>query len=247
MRDDDLPNVLRPLVRKLEQFEKLSDREKEILEGSVERVQTFGPREDIITQGERPDHVHLLVEGWAGRYKLLPEGDRHIMAYLIPGDLCDVHVTLLRVMDHSIGALSTCKVAFIPRVRIEAIINDHQRLARALWWSTLVDEAVLREWLVTLGQRPANKRVAHLICEMLLRSKAVGLTHDDSFEMPLTQEELGDTMGLSVVHMNRTLQELRRSGLITSEGRRVVVNDVQGLMAFADFDPIYLHQQGERV
>src|SRR5215207_4764045 len=130
------------------------------------------------------------------------------MAYLIPGDLCDIHVTLLDQMDHSIGALSRCKVAYIPRERMATLMTEHRRLSRALWWSVLVDEATLREWLVTMGQRPADKRIAHFLCEMLLRSRAVGLTEDDSFELPLTQEELDDSMGLTTVHINACSKSL---------------------------------------
>jgi CRP-like cAMP-binding protein len=233
------------LIRKLEQFHSLSAEDKGTLNDSIHAVSDFKPGEDIIGIGERPDDVHLIIEGWAGRYKILPEGERHIMAYLIPGDFCDAHVALLRRMDHSIGALSQCKVAFMPRDKITAIINNHRQLAQALWWATLVDEAILREWLVTRTRR-ADKRVAHLICEMLLRAKAVGLTDDDSFELPLTQETLGDTMGLSTVHMNRTLQELRGHDLITSEGRRIIVHDIERLKQFADFDPLYLHQEQGR-
>jgi CRP-like cAMP-binding protein len=232
-----------PLICKLEQFtKKFSDSEKRLIEDAISDIVDYAPRQDIISQGDRPEHVHLLLEGWAGRYKLLPEGERQIMAYLIPGDLCDVHVALLRQMDHSIGALSACKVAFIPDKAITKMTDDHGRLSKALWWSTLVDEAISREWLVTVARRQADKRVSHLFCEMLLRSKAVGLSTDNSFELPLTQEELGDTMGLSGVHMNRTLQKLRSDGLITSQGKRLVINDLARLMEFADFDPMYLHQ-----
>ena len=231
-----------PLICKLEQFTKFSDSEKRLIEDAISDIVDYAPRQDIISQGDRPEHVHLLLEGWAGRYKLLPEGERQIMAYLIPGDLCDVHVALLRQMDHSIGALSACKVAFIADKAISKMTDDHGRLSKALWWSTLVDEAISREWLVTVARRQADKRVSHLFCEMLLRSKAVGLSSDNSFELPLTQEELGDTIGLSGVHMNRTLQKLRNDGLITSQGKRLVINDLARLMEFADFDPIYLHQ-----
>jgi CRP-like cAMP-binding protein len=105
----------------------------------------------------------------------------------------------------------------------------------------LVDEAILREWLVTLGHRPADKRLAHFFCEMLLRAKAVGLTEDESFELPVTQEELGETMGLFTVHINRMMQELRALGLVTSKGKRLIVNDLKELMEFADFNPNYLH------
>ena len=186
-----------------------------------------------------------MLEGWSGRYKILPDGKQAILAFLIPGDFCDLHIALLDEMDHSIKALSPCKVAFIPRQAISSILNKSDRLTRALGWATLVDEAILREWLVNMAHRPANQRLAHHICEMLLRAKAVGLTGDHSFEMPLTQDELGDTMGLSTVHINRTLQELRGHGFITTEGKRMIVNDMDGLMEFSDFDPNYLHQMNK--
>jgi CRP-like cAMP-binding protein len=235
-----------PLIRKLEQFAGLSDEDRRLVDEAVRDVRRLEARQDIIREGERPDEVHLLLEGWAARYKVLPGGGRAIMAYLIPGDLCDIHIALLDRMDHSIGTLSPAEVAYIPRERIEALMGRGDDLARALTWSMLVDEAILREWLVTLGHRPADKRVAHLICEMMLRSKAVGLTDDDSFDLPLTQEELADTMGITPVHMNRTLQALRRSDLITTRGKRVIVQDAERLMAFADFNPNYLHQEGGR-
>jgi CRP-like cAMP-binding protein len=235
-----------PLIRKLEQFAGLSDEDKRLVDDAARDVRRLEARQDIIREGERPGEVHLLLEGWAARYKVLPGGERAIMAYLIPGDLCDIHIALLDRMDHSIGTLSPARVAYIPRERIEALMGRGDDLARALTWSMLVDEAILREWLVTLGHRPADKRVAHLICEMMLRSKAVGLTDDDSFDLPLTQEELADTMGITPVHMNRTLQALRRSDLITTRGKRVIVRDAGRLMAFADFNPNYLHQEGGR-
>ena len=235
-----------PLIRKLEQFEKLPNTCKQVLQEAIREVRQIGPRQDIIQEGDKPRDVHLVLEGWAARYKLLGNGNRAIMAYLIPGDLCDVQVTLLNRMDHSIGTLSSCKVAYIARERMDAMLTEHQRLSRAIWWSVLVDEAILREWLVNAGQRPANGRLAHFICEMLLRAKAVGLTEDDSFVLPLTQEELGDTMGLSTVHVNRTLQELRARGLIESRGKRLIVNDLDHLIAFADYNPNYLHQHNPR-
>jgi CRP-like cAMP-binding protein len=230
------------LIQKLQHFRNLSVEDREAIERLITSVQDFAPRQDITSQGDKPSHVHLLLEGWACRYKVLSEGERHIMAYLIPGDLCDVHVALLERMDHSIAALSSCKVAMIPVRAMEAIMEERQHVARALWWATLLDEAILREWLVTLGARPADQRVAHLLCEMLLRSRAVGLTTDDSFELPLTQQELADTMGISIVHMNRTLKVLRDNKLIAIEGTKMAIKDTAKLMEFAEFDPTYLHQ-----
>jgi CRP-like cAMP-binding protein len=237
---------MNPLIQKLEQFQKLSDDEKRVLEAAITNVVEFGSREDIISDGERPECVHLLLTGWAARYKILSDGERQIMAYLIPGDLCDIHITLLDRMDHGIASLSRCEVGLIPRAKVDEIMTEHTQLARALFWATLVDEAILREWLVSIGRRSAEKRVAHLFCEMLLRLRAIGLTTDDSFELPLTQEELADTMGISSVHMNRTLQELRSADLITSKGRLLIINDAERLMEFSGFDPDYLHQREEK-
>ena len=234
------------LIRKLEQFTQLTEDEKRLLGDATRDVRDYDRRQDVIREGDRPDHVHLVIEGWAARYKLLPNGDQPIMAFLIAGDLCDVQVTLLDEMDHSIKAISPCRIAHLPRDLISNILTEGGRLSRALWWATLLDEAILREWLVNQGHRQADQRVAHLFCEMLLRAKAVGLTEDDSFELPVTQEDLGDTMGLSTVQINRTMQTLRHEGLVTTTGRWMVVNDLDALMAFAQFDPIYLHQVNKR-
>jgi CRP-like cAMP-binding protein len=236
----------RALICKLEQFARLSDDDKARLEGLARTVRDFGRHLDVIREGTRPDDVHLVVQGWAARTKTLRNGSHSIMAYLIPGDLCDLQVSLLSVMDHSIRTLSPCRIAFIPREAISDLLLRSETLGRALWWSTLLDEAILREWIVMLGHRPADQRVAHLLCEMLLRSRAVGLTQDDSFELPLTQEELGESMGLSTVHINRTLQDLRGQGLISTEGKRVIAHDLARLMEFSDFDPTYLHQVNRR-
>jgi CRP-like cAMP-binding protein len=234
-----------PLISKLEHFIALSDFEKQALEDATSEVKDFAAKQDIISQGDTPDDVHLLLEGWAGRYKILPEGERQIMAYLIPGDLCDVHVTLFDRMDHSIGALSACKVLCMPRQRITDLMRQHENISRALWWSTLVDEAILREWLVNIGRRKSDQRLGHLICEMLLRAKAVGLTDDDKFEMPLSQEELADTMGMTPQHMNRCFQTLRAEGFITSKGKYIIINELRKLISFSGFDPLYLHQEGD--
>lgn len=231
------------LVRKLAQFTTLSASDEAVLEAAGEEVITYASKQDIMSQGSVPDSVHLVMEGWAARYKTLPNGSRQIMALLIPGDLCDVQVTLLDKMDHSIGALTPCKVLHLSRKKLADLMRSSEQLQRALWWSTLVDEAILREWLVNLAGRPASQRLGHLICEMLLRSKAVGLGYENNFEMPLSQEELADTMGMSSVHMNRSLQDLRGQGLINSQGKRIFINDLAALMAFSGFDPIYLHRR----
>ena len=234
------------LVRKLEQFGPLCDDDKAALENAAADIVEYAAKQDIISQGDRPVHVHLLLEGWACRYKILPDGERQIMAFLIPGDLCDIHVTLLDRMDHSISALSACKLLSLPLEYLSGLMRKNDRLSRALSWTTLVDEAILREWLVNLGRRQSEKRLGHLICEMLLRSKAVGLSDGNSFEMPLTQEELADTMGLTPQHMNKCFQTLKGKGLISTQRKQLFVENFEKLVAFSEFDPTYLHQMRDQ-
>jgi CRP-like cAMP-binding protein len=144
-------------------------------------------------------------------------------------------------MDHGVLTLTNCTVAQIPREALLEMTEKHPRIVRALWWTTIVDEAIVREWVANVGRRTASQRIAHLFCELLTRLKAVGLAEDDPFEFPLTQAELADATGLSTVHVNRTLQELRASGLITLKGRLLAIHDAERLKALAGFDPIYLH------
>jgi CRP-like cAMP-binding protein len=217
--------LIKPLIEKLSYYMVLSEEEKQILENTTRQSVTIEKGDDIITQGQRPDYVHLIESGWACRYKLLEDGSNHIMAYLIPGDLCDVHITILDKMDHSIRALTPLKITKFSADEMINIMENHPRLARAFFWSTLVDEATLREWLVNIGTRSSELRVAHVLCELLLRSRIAGLSHDDSFDFPLTQEELGESMGISHVHTNRVLQRLRQEGLISLESRRIIIHD----------------------
>ena len=138
-----------------------------------------------------------MLSGWAARYKLLPDGTRQITAFLIPGDFCDLHVTILREMDHGILALSPATIAYIPHQAMQDLPLNRPALARALWWATLVDEAVLRAWIVTIGRRDAHEGVAHLLCELHARMRNVGLVEEGAFSLPLTQEELADALGLT--------------------------------------------------
>jgi CRP-like cAMP-binding protein len=229
-----------PLTRKLENFALLSSEDRRFLAEIVRPSRRVHPHTDIISEGERSEDVRLVLEGFACRYKLLPDGRRHIMAYLIPGDLCDVHVFILRQMDHTIGTLSACRMVDIPRDRILEML-ERPAIARALWWPALVDEATLREWLVNIGRRPAEQRIGHLLCELLMRLQTFVLANGNIYELPLTQAELAETMGLTLVHVNRVLQRLRRAGLITLGNRQLVIKDAEALKEFSDFNPNYLH------
>ena len=233
--------MLNVLIHKLSRFTDLSEADRKAIELlSAHRI-TVEAKRDLIHEGERPNDVYLLLDGWGYRYKMLPDGGRHILAYLIPGDLCDIHIFILKTMDHTLGTLTRATVAVIPKEVILEVMDKHPRVERALWWATLVDEAVLREWLVNIGTRDAYTRIAHLFCELWMRMRAVGLADGGSFCLPLTQEELGDTMGLTAVHVNRTLQRMRTNGIISLEKKILTIHDPGKLVEEAEFSPNYLH------
>ncbi len=230
-----------PLLRKLANFTQLSEDESNAVDECSQDVREFAAGEDVISQGDRTGGVKLLLDGFACRYKVLEDGRRQIVAYFVPGDLCDLRVFILKRMDHSIGAVVASKVATISPENILRLTHTYPTLTRALWWSTLVEEAIAREWLVNVGQRDALERTAHLFCELLYRFRAVGLNQGNSCTLPLTQVELAETLGLSSVHVNRTLQELRRRNLITLEGGTLTIQDLDELKELSLFNPDYLH------
>jgi CRP-like cAMP-binding protein len=228
------------LTRKLEGLAPLSDEDRRLLDAVVAQSREVKANTDLIREGEAPNDVHLILEGFACRYKITSTGKRQIMAYLVPGDFCDLHVFILKHMDHSVAALSRCRVVAIPRSRVLEM-TERPAVARALWWAALVDEATLREWLVNIGRRAAAERIAHLLCELLLRLRVVGLANGDSYAFPITQAELADTVGVSAVHVNRSLQVLRDAGLITLRSGQLVILDARRMQEFSGFNPNYLH------
>ena len=231
------------MVAKLGAASSLSSLDEAAVRELCSDVREVGARRDIISEGDKPEHVHVILEGWAARYKVLPDGSRQIVAFLVPGDFCDLHVTILRQMDHGIVALTPAKVAFVPHKVIEELPLDRPALGRALWRATLVDEAVLRSWIVSVGRRDALTRIAHLFCELHARLALVGLADDGEFELPLTQEVIADATGLTPVHVNRMLQQLRADDLIVLESGFVTIPDVPALRNVAGFDPNYLHRE----
>jgi CRP-like cAMP-binding protein len=237
---------LSPLVRKLEQFVRLSSADRAFLtRAASERLRKFGPRVDIVREGERPKDVQLVVAGWACRYKQLEDGRRQVVSFFLPGDICDLNVFILREMDHSIGSITDVAIADLSRDFFEEISAGYPRIVTALWWESLVDAAIQREWTLNLGQRTALERMAHLLCEMFFRLRLAGLTNGDSCDFPLTQADLADASGLSKVHVNRTLQELRSANLIVLKGRTLVVPDLRRLMDAGLFNANYLHMERE--
>jgi CRP-like cAMP-binding protein len=229
------------LLRKLGHGARLSSAEATAVRAAVTDIRHVPAHEVLIHEGDAPEFVHVVLSGYVCRYKMLPDGGRQIMAWLVPGDFCDLHVSLLGQMDHSIATLSAARVARIPRKEANSLALGASALTRAFWWATLVDEGVLREWLVNMGRRPASPRIAHLFCELHSRLSAVGLVHEGALEFPLTQADLADTVGLTTVHVNRVIRWLREAGLLAWKGHVVTIEDVPRLRAFADFDPNYLH------
>jgi len=231
--------------RKLERRDALSADERQALVEAAGEERTFPAGSDMVREGDRPESSTLIVEGFSTRYRLLSDGQRQITAIHTPGDFVDLHSFVLKEMDHSVGALSRCRVISFPHERLTRITEQFPHLTRVLWLMTLLDGAIHREWMVAMGRRSATQQMAHLLCELYVRLGVVGLIRDDSFYLPITQVELGDALGLSAVHVNRVLQELRTENLFTWQSQIVQIVDWAGLQQRAEFDPRYLHLTNE--
>ncbi len=228
-------------IRKLSRFAEFDADEMEALSAVSRRAELRPRGRDLVRQGDRPKTVQLLLSGWGFRYKVLKNGKRQIVAYLLPGDVCDLHGTMLGEMDHSIGLLTDAVVAPVPTEEMRELMNRYRQIERALWRSSLADEATLREWLANIGQRDAFSRTGHHLCELWHRMKSMDLVDDgEEFDLPVTQEELGDSLGLTSIHINRTIKPLRGEGLIALKQKRLTLLDPKRLSAVTGFDPIYL-------
>ena len=234
-----------PVASKLEAFTRLSADDRAALAQITRNVRFVEPRRDLVSEGDRPRFVHLVLDGWACRYKTLPDGKRQIVSIFVAGDFCDVNVYILKTMDHSIGAITRLKVAMITPEEMNALTAERPRLTQALWWHELVELAVQREWTVNLGQRSAYERLGHLLVELYLRLRTVGRASDGRCDFPLTQNDLADSTGLTAVHVNRTLQELRRDGLIELERKQLRILDLERLKDVSMFNANYLHLDHE--
>lgn len=230
------------LIHNLQRYARLSEDDRAALE-RVGRtcLSDVAARRDIIREGDNPTVVRLIIRGWACRYKGLPDGRRQIVGFFIPGDFCDLNVYILKEMDHSIGAITRVQYAAITPEAMEQLTRERPRVSQALWWHELVSSSVQREWLLNIGQRSAYERIAHLLVEMFLRMRAVQLTDGTSCEFPITQTDIAEATGLTPVHVNRMLQELRAQGLIDLASRRLTIPDLSALMDAAMFNTNYLH------
>jgi CRP-like cAMP-binding protein len=229
-------------VQKLKAFNSISNESEAAIQAlAARRTKTLRAGEDLISEGDDPRTIYLILEGWACRYKTLDDGRQQLLAYFVPGDMCDLYVYILDQMDHSIGAITAVKYASIKPEELDDLCDGHPRVMRALWWESLVAASIQREWLVSAGQRSAYEALAHLCCELHFRLKQVGLTDKGHCAFPLTQANIADALGLTQPHVSRVVGELNRSGMVTLRRHVLIVHDLPGLIAVAGFNPNYLH------
>lgn len=228
------------LILKLQRRDDISPEEEAAIHGMLGGIISVDQGQDIVAQGSRPTSSTLLVDGFAARYVLLKDGRRQITAVHVPGDFVDLHSFLLKTMDHGIVALSACRVAPAPHATLAEISREHPHLTRMFWLNTLIDGAIHREWLAGMGRRRSVSHMAHLICEIYTMLEILNLAPDFTFFFPITQRDLADMLGLSEVHTNRVLQELRDTNMVQWHGGIIRIFDWPGLQTLAEFDPTYL-------
>jgi CRP-like cAMP-binding protein len=228
-------------LSKLRARDDVSSEEEAAIRDLFSQVVDMPPDKTLIHEGEELQHSVLLISGWLARAKDLRSGQRQMAELHVSGDFADLHGFTLKRLDHDVITLTRCRVALAPHSRVREVTERFPHIARLFWLMTNIDAAIQREWTLSLGSRTAIARMAHLFCELDVRLGIVGLTRDNSYDFPLTQVELGECLGLTSVHVNRTLQELRRQGLLALENRRLTIHDVEALRQVADFDTGYLY------
>lgn len=233
-------------INKLERFAALSVDDVNALAKATAEPKKVAARRDLIREGDRPGSVFVILEGWACRYKILPSGTRQVLAFMMPGDCCDLHIGLLAEMDHSIQTITPALVATIERLEMDTILDNRRAVAKAMYMSQLIDEGTMRAWITSMGRRASIERVAHLMCELYLRARNIGLTSEQQFALPLSQLLVADALGMTPVHLNRVLKELRLSGAMTMQRRSLLISDLGKLVQIAGFDENYLHRRLRR-
>lgn len=232
---------LGPLVKKLRNWASIDEDDERAILALPHSTRRLAVGQYIVREGDVATQSCLVVEGFAVRHKIVGDGGRQIINIHMPGDMVDLRNALLAVADHNVQTLTPTVVAHIPREAIVELAFAHPSVGKALWKETLVEGSISREWIANVGRRDARTRVAHLLCEFALRLEAVGLGEQCNYELPMTQEQIADTVGLTSVHVNRTLKSFDREGLTTRSRRSVVIEDWEKLADAGDFNPVYLH------
>lgn len=233
-------------VEKLRGYGPLTKGDEELLEAACRSSQLVPAGTDLILEGDDPDPVYAVLDGWAFHYKLLPDGGRQIITFMMPGDFSDIHVGVLAEMDHSITTLTDATIASIPRLEMEALVIARPSLIKAFWWAQLVTKGILRSTIVSMGRRTSVERVAHLLCELFFRMRHVQLADSVSCVMPFTQIVLADAVGLTPVHTNRVIRKLRNAGALATTPGPLTISNISSLVRIAGFDDNYLHYRLKR-
>lgn len=236
-----MSNLAAPLIRKLESLGRLSPDERESVEAMPLRGRQLAAGEEVASEGDEPLHCCLVVEGFLQRYSTLSSGVRQTLSIHIGGDIPDLQGLHLRTMDHTLGSITRSRIALIAHGDMLEVFRKAPRLAVLFWRDSLIDAAISRAWVKVLGGHDAFGKCAHLLCELFVRMDVVGLTDGNSCPLPLTQVQLGEALGTSSVHINRTLQKLRSDGLVEHKKGRLTILDWARLRKVADFDAAYLN------
>jgi CRP-like cAMP-binding protein len=239
--DADAARAVAPLLLKLRARDLVSDEEEDVLRASVSELREHPGGRAIVRAGTTLSASTLLLDGIVCRFTDLADGQRQIMELHVAGDFVDLHGFLLKQLDHHVGAMTPVRVAIFPHDALRGITETHPHLGRMLWFSTLLDAAIHREKILSIGRRSAVARIAHLFCELHVRLGLVGLGNEAGYALPLTQADLADVTGLTSVHVNRMLKKLRDENLLTFRGGEVAIGDWERLQRVAEFDPTYLH------
>lgn len=218
----------------------LSREEKDALEGAIGDTRTVPPRTTMVRRGQPLTESTLLLSGFACRYMDGRDGSRQLVSLHVPGDFVDLHGYPLQRLDHDVASITPITIAVFPHRALTPLVDNYPHLARMLWFSTLLDAALHREWIFRVGRLSAAGRIAHFLCETATRLAAVGRTRGDMFDLPMTQQDLGEACGLTSVHVNRTLMRLRADGLVTVAKQMVTIHDFAGLANLGEFAPDYL-------
>ncbi|MBD0415216.1 Crp/Fnr family transcriptional regulator [Oryzicola mucosus] len=223
----------------------ITGEERDILLSLPQRTVLFQKGAEIVAEGSRPDNSCFIYSGWTARAVHGRNGARQLTALHVAGDFVDLHALVLKQMDHSVVALSECVAVFIPHESLRAITEQAPHLTRLLWMSTTIDAAIQRKMTALIGRHTPAERLAHLMCEVYLRLEAIGHIKNRTFRFPLTQSEIADLLGLSLVHTNRTIRDLRATNWIIWEQFDVTIPDFAKLAKFAGFDSNYLNLRVE--
>jgi CRP-like cAMP-binding protein len=237
----DSEDIFGRVIRKLERLAHLEETDRQAIQALPARIETHPAHSVVVKDGARATHCTLLIGGFACRHKEMRDGTGQIVSFHLAGDILDLQHLFLRHSDHAVRTLSPATVARVAAQDLRALAAARPRVAEALWRDALIDASIAREWVMNIGRRGALARIAHLLCEYAARREAAGLGSPERFDLPMTQEQIGDATGLTSVHVNRKLHDLEEMGVIARDRRDLHIRDWPRLMRIGDFDPAYLH------